>query len=183
MLVDWLDDNGIFASKLILEVISNPGLLLDTQKCGDLFIAGEILKGYGIFASVESWLAEEYEAGEVQDVSFMLSDVVSNGLSQMAKSTHRSHCKSGSLQRSQNCHAALFIGIPCVPAQSPLSNLLPYVDGLRIDMLGFMIWEALNKQKGDLAVGESSLYCLIHGEDPITNSKSAVRDPDHYQPV
>lgn len=46
-----------------------------------------------------------------------------------------------------------------------------------------MIREALNKQKGDFLVGDNSLYRLIRGEDPVTNSKSEVRNPDHYQPI
>lgn len=46
-----------------------------------------------------------------------------------------------------------------------------------------MIWEALNKQQGNNRTGESSLYQLICRQNPVTNSKSSVQDPDHYEPI
>ncbi|KAF9068617.1 hypothetical protein BDP27DRAFT_1421790 [Rhodocollybia butyracea] len=99
-LVDWLDNDSLFASKVMLQVVSNPILLLDTGKHGDVFVASQILLGHNVFASVASCLVKEFEAGEVQEVVFELSEIVSDGLSQMAKSQCR-HNTGGSLQRSQ----------------------------------------------------------------------------------
>ncbi|KAF9069564.1 hypothetical protein BDP27DRAFT_1420864 [Rhodocollybia butyracea] len=184
-LVDWLDNDSLFASKVMLQVVSNPILLLDTGKHGDAFIASQILLGHNVFASVASWLVKEFEAGEVQEVAFELLEIASDGLSQMAKSRCH-HNTGGSLQRSQAhqvTHNNLFIDVAPVPSDAPLANLLPYADGLCIDMLSFMICEALNKQKGDMNVGVSSLWRLIRGMDPVTNTKSSVRDPDHYEPI
>lgn len=182
MFVDWLDDDGIFASSLMLKVIASPGLILGDGKDNDKVLAKKILRGYRVFASLENWLSEEYEVGDVQEVAATLAKTVQESLSRMAKPMHVNRSSGRMRNRRGISLAALFANIPPAPVNSLLLHLLPFSDGFRIDMLAFIIREALNKRLGR-GTGDSSLSRLICGEDPLTNSKSSIRDPDHYEPI
>ncbi len=180
--VDWLDDDSIFADNLMLEVIASPALLLGNGKESDSVLERKIGNGVPVFASLEKWLSDEHDVGDVQEVASTLADTVRERLSNLAKVRHTSTSRRSIRKSNSAAIASLFAGQSTVPDRTPLKSLLPYKDGLRIDILAFMLRESLNQQR-DVLPAESSLFRILQGQDPVTSSNSSVRNPDHYQPI
>lgn len=80
--INWLDHDGIFVSSPMIAI---PTLLIGDGKLGDIAAAKRIMKGTLIFSSLANWLAEEHEAGDVQEVALTLSTITQEGVLKLSK--------------------------------------------------------------------------------------------------
>ncbi|KAK7037431.1 hypothetical protein VNI00_011182 [Paramarasmius palmivorus] len=183
-LVDWLDDDGIFASPDILQVLANPSDLISCARCSDEQLSDRLIRGHVVFASVESWLRDAYDAGDIQETAAALSEAIQQSLVALAQDPAPTVVrKSTSIRRAKGqAWADTASKKQRVPEGETLTALLPYTDGLRVDILAFIIRETLNHQ-AKRGVGDSSLNNIIQGKDPLVRKHTAVKNPDHLNPI
>ncbi|KAJ8079431.1 hypothetical protein PM082_021947 [Marasmius tenuissimus] len=183
--VDWLDDDGLFASPVVLEVLQSPLGMLNLNRRTETKVLDSMAKGTEVFLALESWLREMYDASDIQQAGWSLAESLQEALSHLSKRAISVRTQpSKSLRQSQG---GSFMEIhdhskPRVSPDTPLSSLCPYSDGFRVDMLAFMIREALNYHD-HRGIGDSALSKVIRGTDPVVRIQMKLKNIDHYNPI
>ncbi|KAL0565027.1 hypothetical protein V5O48_017005 [Marasmius crinis-equi] len=164
--VDWLDNDGLFASPIILEVLQSLLGMLDVKNRSETKVCNAMLGGgTEVFLALESWLRGNYDASDIQQAGWSLAELLQEALSRLA-----------------NFMELHYQSISCVPTNTPLSGLCPYSDGLRVDILALIIREALNYQD-KRGVGERALSNVIQAINPVVRVQTSQKNVDHYNPI
>ncbi|KAJ8075902.1 hypothetical protein PM082_021534 [Marasmius tenuissimus] len=132
LFVDWLNDDGLFASPVILEVLQSPLSMLNINRHMETRVFNSMVRGTEVYLALESWLQENHDASDIQQAGWSLAESLQEALSQLGKRavSIRTH-PSKSLRQSQG---RTFMEIhdrskSRVSPNTPLSDLCPYTDG------------------------------------------------------
>ncbi|KAK7461698.1 Chromobox protein 5 [Stygiomarasmius scandens] len=181
-LVDWLDDDGIFATLDILKVLESPAALF-SKKTNEEDLSKRIInKEIHVFAPLESYLWEEHDSADVQDSVVSLSYAVQEAVTRMSKRDIPLRKAGYSFRKKRQSYYTSLEGLPRVSADEPLYDLCPWQYGFRADKLAIILREAL-LQRAQLPAGNVSLRRIMEGIHPTVSGFSNTRDPDHYDPI
>ncbi|THU84701.1 hypothetical protein K435DRAFT_870007 [Dendrothele bispora CBS 962.96] len=186
-LVDWLDDDSIFAALNIraillhpLPLLSLPGhTRLNYDKLTENILSG---KNAGL-ERLEFYFWQEHNAGEVQDSLISLAQLVQRTVTGLADLDSRPG-KAGRSIRSPRKKAMFWKsleGCAHVSPEMPLATLCPWQDGFQVQKLACIIWETLWWKRGQPA-GRIELRRILEAKHPTLN-QNLVGTSDYYNPI
>ncbi|KAK7453247.1 hypothetical protein VKT23_011923 [Stygiomarasmius scandens] len=186
-LVDWIDDDCLFASIRIPTFLASPASLLkdDAGRIpDDQSVARKILNGESPFAELGQILWEEFDWVAVLEAGEPLSMAVQDSIAKVAHAETRAWKRKGAGGRGRNKRVVFYAELNKKPRVAPtteLSDILPWEDGLRLDKVACILKETLHFKRDES--GDPILRCILKCQHPTQNHPAHSNDPDHYNPL
>ncbi|THU77346.1 hypothetical protein K435DRAFT_877979 [Dendrothele bispora CBS 962.96] len=186
-LVDWLDDDCLFVSSQIQAVLVSPAMLFkdDFGKVPeDLALSSKVLHGESPFGALASLLWEEFDWVAALEAAEPLSITVQDIIAKLAKKEDSQKGKPHGRLGKRKQRVTFYAGLkdkPRVPEGTPLEDLFPWTDGLRLDKVACILKETLHFKRNE--TGHSILRHILECQHPTINSSARSNDPDHYNPI
>lgn len=185
-LLEFLDDDGIFASIEIKKAIVTPTAFFENHNGDNLRLSAEILQKKPIFEPLVSELERIFDSAEIQNITVSLAEEVQKGAEKLAHGRYVKNPGRTSLGKLRRKQTLLSMAGPNdrVFPSTPLSDLLPLKTGFRVDMLACMLKEAIVFKNNQSERWDQRFGRIIRGQHPIIRTRQfGKEDQDHYDPI